>query len=345
MVKCLEFCQVLLSQSIEDSMRALDRGAVEIALVMDSDGRLVGTMTDGDVRRALLKGARLNSPLAPHVQRSFTAVGPGVGRAEVLDLMQALTIAQIPIVDSDGRLKGLHLLHELIGAVDRPNWVVIMAGGKGTRLRPITEHLPKPMIPVAGRPILERLVLRAVSFGLRRIFISVNYLGHVVEHHFGNGKHFGCSIEYLRESSPLGTGGALSLLPAIPEHPVLVMNGDLVTQADFGAMLRLHGEKQHVATIGVREYAHTVPFGTLKVIDGRITRIEEKPALSATINAGVYIIGPKLLARVPANQEFPITKLFEESLARGESLGAYEILDDWIDVGQKEQLKIARGVL
>lgn len=341
-MKSLDRCTVSLDGRIKDAMETIDRGAVEIALVLDGGRRLVGTLTDGDVRRALLRGASLDSPLAPYVHRNFTAVGPATGRAEVLDLMQARRISQIPILDAEGCLIGLHLLHEMIGTVERPNWAVIMAGGKGTRLRPITEHIPKPMIPVAGRPILERLVLHLVGFGIRRIFLAINYLGHLVEQHFADGRKFGCQIEYLRESRALGTGGALALLPEQPHDPILVMNGDLVTQVDPGALLQFHVDGGYVATVGVREYAHVVPFGCVEVSDQRITRFDEKPLLTRLINTGIYALSPQILGRVPKDCEYPITQLIDECLQQGEPVGAFLVQDDWIDVGQREQLRLAR---
>jgi dTDP-glucose pyrophosphorylase len=342
MVKKIDQCQVALDARLVDAMRSLEGSGLEIALVMGDKGRLIGTMTDGDIRRALLKGATLESPLAPYCQRQFKSVRPGAARAEVLELMQALTLSEIPIVDQDGKLGGLHLLREMIGSVELPHWAVIMAGGKGTRLLPVTDDLPKPMIPVAGRPILERLVLHLVGHGIRRIFLSINYLGHIIENHFGDGQKFGCKIEYLRESQPLGTGGALALLPETPSNPLIVLNGDLVTMVNFGAMIEFHERGGHAATLGVREYSHVVPFGCVGINAGRIVQFEEKPILTRFINTGLYILEPKLLARVPRQQDFPITNLFEDCLRRGEALGAYEIEDDWIDIGQREQLKLAR---
>jgi dTDP-glucose pyrophosphorylase len=342
MGKHLELCRVHVSQKLVDAMWALEHGAVQIAFVTDDRDRLVGTLTDGDVRRALLQGASLQSPLAPYIQRQFTAVDPSVGRAEVLELMQARMFNQIPIIDVEGRLVGLHLLHELIGRVERANWAVIMAGGKGSRLRPITDHLPKPMVRVAGRPILERIVLHMVGFGIGRVFLSINYLGHIVEEYFGEGERFGCQIDYLRESKPLGTGGPLSLLPKLPSVPLLVMNGDLVTQANLGALLDFHQRGGYQATVAVQRYSHTVPFGCLRLNGQRIVDIEEKPVLSRVVNAGIYVLNPELVARVPREQEFPITLLVEDALQRGESVGAFEILDDWIDVGQRDQLRVAQ---
>lgn len=342
MIKNLDHCVVASDAILREALMVLERGAVEIALVVDKEKRLIGTLTDGDVRRALLKGAELGSPLIPYIHREYAAVDASVGRAEVLDLMQARRIGQIPVIDSASRLIGLHLLHELIGGMKRPNWAVIMAGGKGIRLRPITEHLPKPMIPVAGRPILERLVLHLVGSGIRRIFLSINYLGHIVENHFGDGKRFGCQIEYLRETEPAGTGGALAALPERPAAPLLVMNGDVVTQVNLGALLEAHDQGGHAATVGVRDYSHTVPFGCVEVSNNRITQFLEKPLVTRLINTGIYALSPHVIDRVPAGREYQITELIEDCLQRGEPVGAYRVEDDWIDVGQREHLRQAQ---
>jgi dTDP-glucose pyrophosphorylase len=338
----LQRCQVNLDRRLLDAMWALDRGGVGIALVVDDAGRLVGTVTDGDIRRALLRGATMESAIAPHIHRDYTAVDPGTGRAEVLDLMHARFIHQIPIVSENGRLVGLHLLHELIGSVERRNWAVVMAGGKGTRLWPLTEQLPKPMIRVAGRPILERIVLHLVGHGFANIFLAVNYLGHVIEEHFGDGARFGCRIEYLREQQPLGTGGALSLLPSVPEMPIIVLNGDLVTQADLGALLEFHHTHGFAITLGLRRYSHTVPFGCVELNEHRVQRLTEKPTLEQLVNAGIYALNPAEVARVPHGEEYPLTALVEEAISRGEPVGGYEVLGDWLDVGRHDQLRTAR---
>jgi dTDP-glucose pyrophosphorylase len=343
MQNALELCRVPVSGPLVKAMQAIDASGAEIALVVDAEARLVGILTDGDIRRALLKGASLESPLAPHMQRSYTAVGPEAGRMEVLELMQARTIAQVPVVDARGRLLGLHLLHHLIGCAERPNWAVIMAGGKGTRLQPITEQIPKPMIRVAGRPILERLVLHLIGFGIRHIVLAVNYMSHVIEEHFGRGERFGCRIGYLRETKPLGTGGALALLPELPQDPVLVVNGDLVTQADIGALFEFHRLGGYHATMAVRQYVHTVPFGCVEVERDHVTLIEEKPMLSRLVNAGIYLLNREVIARVPPDTPYPITTLLEQTIASGGRVGAWQVLDDWLDVGHHDQLKIARN--
>lgn len=330
-------CCVLLSQTITNAMQAIECGGEGIALVLDVEKRLVGTLTDGNIRRAILSGDQLNSPLAPHINRNFIAVGPEEDRCHVVDIMKARYIHQIPIIDNTGHLLGIHLLKMIIGASPRPNWAVIMAGGKGTRLRPITEHVPKPMIKVAGRPILERLVLHLVGFGIRRIFLSVNYLGHLIEQHFGDGGQFGCRIDYLREEIPMGTGGALSLLPETPGNPLLVLNGDLVTQIDIGRLLEFHIQGHFLATIAVRRYFHEVPFGCVDLKGHRVCNLVEKPVLEQLINAGTYVVEPSLLRRIP-RAAFPITKLFEDCIQKNESIGAWEVEEDWLDVGQKDQL-------
>jgi dTDP-glucose pyrophosphorylase len=327
--------------TLRDAMLVLERGA-EIALVTHGE-RLVGVLTDGDVRRALLSGASLDAPLAPFVHAQYISVGPTALRTEVLELMQARQIGQVPIVDAQGRLRGLHRLHDVMGVAPRENWAVVMAGGRGTRLGTLTAQIPKPMLRVAGRPILERIVLHLVGYGIRRIFLATNYLGHVIQDYFGDGRSVGAQIEYLREEIPAGTGGALSLLPEVPKHSLLVMNGDLVTQVNLGAMFEAHEQGKQIVTMGVRRYFHTVPFGCVEVQGEDVVQMEEKPTLTRLVNAGIYVLQPSLLSRIPSNQEFALPTLLEGCLKRGERVGTFEIMDDWVDVGQHDQLKQARG--
>ncbi len=329
--------------TLREGMEALNESGVEIVMVVDKSGRLVGTVTDGDVRRAILGGAMLDALVVAFAQRNFTAVDVGVGRAEVIELMQARRLSQIPIVDRAGKLCGLHVLHDVLGTKVRPNTAVVMAGGKGTRLGALTATTPKPMLKVAGRPILERIVLHLVSHGLKEIFLAVNYLSHLVEEHFGDGNRFGCRIRYLKETSPLGTGGALSLLPEVPTAPMLVMNGDLVTQANLGAMLDAHSEAGARATVGLRRYFHHIPFGCAEVDGGRVVSIHEKPTLTRLVNAGIYVLDPQVVARVPNGQDFALPSLLEGCLSNNEVVHGFEIEEDWIDVGQRDQLNQARG--
>lgn len=331
------------SNTLLDALGAVDRGSVGLALVVDEQRRLVGLVTDGDVRRALLAGALLQDEVGAHANRHFSAVHGDASRAQVLELMQARRLTQMPIVGEDRELLGLHTLHEVIGRQVRDNWAVVMAGGRGTRLGALTDSLPKPMIRVAGRPILERIVLQLVEHGVRRVFLAVHYLANVVEDHFGDGRTLGCRIEYLREEKPLGTAGALSLLPEGPVAPVLVMNGDLVTEAHLGDLIDYHEDGHQAATVGVKTYVHQVPFGCLDLDGDRVVRLAEKPVLTQTINSGIYVLSPDVVGLVPTGEVFQMPELIERCLAEDRVVHAHEIASDWLDVGRREQLVRARG--
>ncbi|MES2659801.1 MAG: nucleotidyltransferase family protein [Verrucomicrobiota bacterium] len=333
-----------LGKPLSAAIGALNGPAEGLAIIRENDGTVTGILTDGDVRRALMKEGSLDACIDPYIKRDFLFVSENETREQVLDLMQATKIKHLPILDGSRKLVGLHRMHDIIGPEKLPNWAVIMAGGKGVRLRPITEYLPKPMIPVAGRPILERLVIHLVGCGFTRIYLSVNYLAEIIERHFGDGSKFGCEIRYLHETEELGTGGALSLLPDTPEDPLVVLNGDLVTQMNFASMLAAHVGSGSEATIGYRSYTHQVPFGCLDLKEGLVTCIQEKPVIERCVNAGVYVISPGVLSFVPKTF-FPITELFQTLIDQGKRVGAFEIISDWTDVGQHSELNKARGHL
>ncbi len=330
-------------ESLMECLQILDRAGTGIVLVVDEAFRLIGTISDGDIRRALIKGYGLETPVAPHIKRDCFSVSSEISRNEVLDIMQARWIEQVPIVDENGKVSGLHLIHELLGAVKRPNWAVIMAGGKGKRLRPLTEKIPKPMIKVAGRPILERIILLLVSYGIQRIFLAVNYMADVIEDYFGDGSRYGCTVQYLREKEPMGSGGALSLLPKTPADPLVLINGDLVVDVNLSRMLDYHTHNEFYATIGVHPYSYEVPYGCIDEKDGRVISVEEKPAVQKTVNAGVYVLSPEAVASVLPHTFFPITNLVEEALAKKLPCGAFTIEKEWIDIGRPLELKKATG--
>ena len=339
----LSACLVPETGTIREAMVALDRGAGRIALAVADDGRLSGVVTDGDIRRALLGGATLDDPVGPILTRAFLSVAPGDDRADVLELMRARRVSAIPVVGRDGVPVGLHLLHQFLERASRSNWAVVMAGGQGRRLRPLTDTVPKPMLRVAGRPILERIVLHLVGMGIERIFLSVNYLGSVIEEHFGDGEALGARIEYLREDRPLGTAGALGLLPGPPTEPLLVLNGDLVTSADLGALLEFHGAGGYAATIGFRRYLHTVPFGCLDRDGERVVGLDEKPTIEREVNTGMYALEPAVVGLVRRGEAASMPDVISRALDAGWPIGAFEIEDDWVDVGQREQLVRARS--
>lgn len=326
-----------------ECMRNMDITGAGIALAVDSEIRLIGTISDGDIRKALVKGYPLESSIATHINRNCYSVLPTVLRAEVLDIMQARRFEQIPIVDEQGKVIGLHLLHDILGNIFRPNWAVVMAGGKGERLRPLTEKLPKPMIRVAGRPLLERIILHLVSYGISRIFLSVNHLAQVIEDYFEDGSMYGTKIEYLREDDPLGSGGAISLLPEIPGHPLLVMNGDLIVDTNFTEMIEFHNQNHFYATMGVYPYFHQVPFGCVEIQDNRLAGIEEKPVLEKKVNAGIYVLSPQAVSAIPKNTFFSITTLFEDALKKNLVCGTFSIKKEWLDIGSPKQLRQAQG--
>jgi len=326
-------------------MQSMDITGAGIALAVDCEFRLIGTISDGDIRKALLKGCSLDSPVSPHINRNCFYVLPTVPRAEVLDIMQGRRFKQVPIVDEQRKVIGLHLLHDILGNISKPNWAVVMAGGKGLRLVPVTENIPKPMIKVAGRPILERIILHLVSYGIRQIFISINHLAQMIEDYFKDGSRYGAKIEYLREDEPLGSGGAISLLPKIPEHPLLVMNGDLIVDANFNDMIEFHNQNHFYATMGVYSYFHQVPYGCVEIQNNILAGLKEKPVLEKMVNAGIYVLSPQAVADIPKNVCFPITTLFEDALKNNLVCGTFALEMEWLDIGSPQQLRQARGEL
>ncbi len=336
--------------SVREVLAALDGCHADRVFLVDEDGRLRGCVDERAMRRALLAGARLEDPAAPLAEAAPVVVQAPIKRADVLDLMRARAVSAVPALDATGHLVELHLIEQLLGAVERPNWAVLMAGGKGRRLAPLTNEVPKPMLPVAGRPILERLVLHLVGCGIRTIFLSINHLGHLIEDHFGDGTTFGCRIRYLREQAdrPLGSGGSLGLLAEsgyLPDHPLLVLNGDLVTDLDIVDLLASHEAQDVAATIAVSEYRHEVPFGVVEANGHGLARLVEKPVLSWLVNAGVYVLEPRLLQRIPPGLNYPITALFDECLRHDEHVNVWQLQGDWQDIGQHLELARARGQL
>ncbi|EWT07550.1 nucleotidyl transferase [Intrasporangium chromatireducens Q5-1] len=336
--------------SIRDALIVIDRSATSVCLLVDEEDRLFGLVTDGDLRRALLRGVGLDAPALEHATTSPHVVESGTSRAAVLDLMSALRISAVPEVDADGVLVGLHTLSDVVGADALPNVAVIMAGGRGTRLGELTKNTPKPLMTVAGRTILEWIVLGLVGDGIRDIYVSVNYLAEQIEEHLRDGSRLGCTVRYLREDPerPLGTAGSLTLLrqerPDL-DHPVLVMNGDLMVQFDAAKLLDVHQRSHAVLTVATRSYQHEVPFGVVESEDGRVSGIVEKPTLNFDINAAVYAVEPRALEWLPEGRASTMPGLVETCLERDEVVTAWPIRSDWIDVGTPEDLARAKGHL
>lgn len=342
-MKNLEKLFISENATIIEAMEKINEGASEIALVVDKKRRLIATVTDGDLRRGLLSGLSLNDPVKKCMHRNFIYVKEGTGKAEVLDLMKAHTIKQVPVLDSKGRVVGLHLMKEIIGAKEKANIALIMAGGRGERLRPITEEIPKPMIKVAGRPILERLILHLIGYGIKNIYLAVNYKSEMIEKHFLDGRELGCKINYIKEEKPLGTAGSLAFLPYIPKEPILVLNGDLLTQFNVEEMLNFHYKNKNSITIGAYDYVYEIPYGVIEEKNGVLKKIKEKPSFVVPINAGIYIVSSEILSLVPKGNYFTMPELIEKTISLKKKVGVYHIEGDWIDVGMPKDLKKAKG--
>jgi dTDP-glucose pyrophosphorylase len=314
----------------------IDTAGYQIALIVDRDDRLLGVVTDGDVRRAILNDVALSSPVSLVMNGSPVTARQGASAREQLAAMRRHVVHQLPIVNEGNVVVGLVLIDDLIGATDKPNWVVLMAGGLGSRLRPLTESVPKPMLIVRGKPILENILENLVNEGFRRFFVSVNYRADTIMNHFGDGSSWGIEISYLREAARLGTAGALALLPAKPTHSLIVMNGDLLTRASVGSLLEFHETRGSAATMAVREYDLQVPYGVVHTSGDRITAVEEKPVQKFFINAGIYVLSPQALAHIPHDCSFDMPTLFERLNASGALTSAFPLREFWLDIGRVE---------
>ena len=326
------------SSTIGEAIRNLDQVGIKIVLVVGKANKLIGTISDGDIRRGLFKGLDLNDPIARLVNNNALVVPPEMARDMVMQLMVANKIQQIPVVDGEQQLVGLHLWDEMSTLPARANLMVIMAGGKGTRLLPHTQDCPKPMVLVAGKPMLEHIIERGKLEGFNHFMLAIHHLGHLIEAHFGNGERLGVKIDYLREQSPLGTAGALSLLNPRPDAPFVVTNGDVIADIRYGELLDFHNRYQASATMAVRVHEWQHPFGVVKMQGVEVVGFEEKPVARSHINAGVYALSPEVLNELIAEERCDMPMLFERLQAKAKSTVAYPMHEPWLDVGKPEDL-------
>jgi dTDP-glucose pyrophosphorylase/CBS domain-containing protein len=327
--------------TLQEAIQNLDETTLKIVLVTSRQGQLIGTVSDGDIRRGLLKGLDLQSSLTSVVHPSPLVVPSGLPQEAVVQLMRANKILQIPIVDAEHRVVGLHLWNYLNEPQIYSNLMVIMAGGRGERLLPLTEHCPKPMIPIAGKPMLEHIIERAVRDGFRHFVLAINYLGHVIEEYFGDGSSRGIEITYLREESSLGTAGALYLLPPL-KAPVLVSNGDVMTDVSYAEVLDFHVRHDAAATMAVRPYEWQHPFGVVQTQGIEIVGVEEKPVHRSQVNAGIYVLEPAVVDLIDSNESYEMPDLFEKVMLQGMRVIAYPMHEPWLDVGRPQDLEKAR---
>lgn len=335
----LEKILVRPTQSIREILLVIDEGGAAIALVVDENRRLLGTVTDGDVRRAILENTGLDEPVSKIMPRLFTAMQLGTPADELLKTMQIREIKQIPLTDPQGRVVDIALMQDLVSEPSHlPNSVVIMAGGAGTRLRPITESIPKPLLQIGNRPLLEIMIQRLADQGFRNFLISVHHLSDLIEQHFEDGSRFGVQIQYLREKEPLGTAGSLQLVRhATYFHPpVVVVNGDLLTKVNFRDFLDFHFQCGNECTMGISQYDLQLPFGVVHRVNLMIERIEEKPVYQFSVFAGVAVLERNILELIPEGRYMDMTELANEAIENGHRVGSFPIREYWLDIGRME---------
>jgi dTDP-glucose pyrophosphorylase/sulfur carrier protein ThiS len=323
------------NSSVQQAIRNLDLNAIKIVLIVNEEGLLQGTISDGDIRRGLLKGLDLSSPITTIIHRNALVVPPELTRSMVMQLMVANKILQIPIVDEEHQVVGLHLWEEISSPPSRSNIMVIMAGGKGTRLMPFTENCPKPMVDVAGKPMLEHIIERGKLEGFCHFVLTIHYLGHMIEDYFGDGSNLEVSIKYVREKTPLGTAGALALLSPKPETPFVVTNGDVITDIRYGELLDFHNRCEATATMAVRIHEWQHPFGVVQTEGIDIIGFDEKPIARSHINAGVYALSPDALIVLEGEAvTCDMPTLFGRLKAKEKRTVAYPMHEPWLDVGR-----------
>ena len=325
--------------SLREAASTLNQVLHKIVLVVSSDSKLVGTLTDGDLRRGLLAGANLEDEVQKWMNKSFISAVDSATTLELVSQMKSKDIHEIPIIDSTGKVQGLVTDHQSEEAFD--GTFVIMAGGRGIRLMPLTESTPKPMLRVGGRPILENILTSAIAQGFREFVISINYLGDVIEDYFGDGSKWGAKISYLKEESPLGTAGALSLLGNDIKGPIIVANGDLVTDLDYRAMLRHHAETNAAVSMAVRRFEYKNPYGVVQTSDQFVVSIEEKPTIVSQVNTGVYVVEQSVLESLNKGKFYNMTDLIQRVLSDSAKVAAFPIHESWMDIGTPSDLREA----
>lgn len=328
---------------LSDAILAIDKGSIGVAFVVSPEFNVIGSLTDGDVRRALLAGKKLEDPIDIIMNTSPIVASVADGVSECHALMKRHGIRQIPRLDGEGVLVDFVLLDDPMITKKLENDVIIIAGGLGTRLYPLTENIPKPMLDVGGKPILQSIIEDLRSQGLHRFTLCVNYLSEVIINHFEDGHNFGVEIKYVHEDRRMGTGGALSLLGTSPELPCIVMNGDIVTNLDFRRLYEFHTMNNAMATVALNEHSTTIPFGVMELSNGMIQAMVEKPTSTVFVNAGIYILSPKVFSYIKKDEAFDMPQLIQTLLDDKHDVAGFPIFESWLDVGRHNDLDKARN--
>ena len=330
--------------TIREALEVINREALKIALVVDNEQRLLGVITDGDIRRGLLNSLDLQAQASQVMNTVPVVADAEMPSRELNRMMVTAGITAIPVVQ-DGKVVGLKTLQHINECKQYDNPVFIMAGGFGTRLRPLTDNCPKPMLKIGDKPILETLIRSFVRAGFRNLYISTHYMPEVIRDHFGDGEAFNARIHYVHEDKPLGTGGALGLLPESlsSDLPLIMMNGDVLTNVDFERLLNFHNESQADATLCVREYDYQIPYGVIKGDGNRIISMEEKPVHHFFVNAGIYVISPAIFKGVARNQHIDMPTLLEQHMQKDDNILMFPIHEYWLDIGRMDDVKRAQA--
>ena len=335
-------CLLRGTETIEHAVSILERTSLRIILVVDQNQVLLGTVTDGDIRRGLIRHLSMQTQITEIMNNSPLSVPPKLSRDAILSLMREKDVLQLPVVDKLGVVVGLEVMQGLLNVGAINNTVVLMAGGFGIRLRPLTDDTPKPMLKVAGKPILESILDQFIEQGFHEFFISVHYRKEVVKEYFEDGSRWGVSIQYLEEETPLGTACALSLLPKPePDLPVIVMNGDLLTTVNFVELLKYHSLSKSNGSVCVRGYDLEIKYGVVKSLEGRITELVEKPTEKFFLNAGIYVMDWGLIQRIKRGGRFDMTDVLNEAITDNQVITMFPVHEAWLDIGAKEQYEEA----
>jgi len=333
-MKSFEHIKLAQNSTVEEALQIIDSGAMQIALVVNTKNKLIGTITDGDIRRGILSGLTLSDSVDSIIYRTPTVCSVNDSKEDILKIAVEKKIYQIPIVDLNGVLVGIDEVDELLKPTTYSNKVILMVGGLGTRLRPLTDNKPKPLLEVGNKPILETIIASFSKYGFKEIILSVNYKSDMIENYFGDGSRFDVKITYVHEKKRMGTAGALSLIKDDLNEPFFVMNGDLLTNINFEHMLNYHLANDASATMGVREYDFQVPYGVVNVKDYQITSIEEKPTHNFFVSAGIYMINSEVLNNIPTDTFYDMPTLFEKMIANNKKVLSFPIREYWLDIGR-----------
>ena len=326
--------------SIKEALEVIDKGAIKVAVVLSDDGLLLGMLNDGDIRRALLKGMSLDDSIAGIINKHPVVANINDTKERILELANEKKLHQIPII-SNGKLIGIQDIREFLAPKNKPNKVILMVGGLGTRLRPLTNDVPKPMLDVGNKPILHTIVENFAKYGYTDIIMCVNYKSEIIKEYFGNGDKFGVKIEYVLENQRMGTAGALSLLKERPKDDFFVMNGDLLTNVNFEYLHEYHKDSNALASICIRKYEMQVPYGVVNVRANKVTSIEEKPTQSFFVSAGIYMFSPIVLDFIPKGVFYDMPTLFGELLKQGFAVYPFFIREYWLDIGRMDEYRRA----